>query len=776
MLRRLLIWLTLWCFVTTQTGALAGPHEEGTAAGQAANPVIRGTVSTPNASANIPGYTSNPPETAYYGRPSLSGPAQARLATCEATPSDPVCQAQQGAVTSANTPRPAISPYDPSVSGARDIAHNPSLALGSLASYYNGCTTTEVSQPAGATTKQCQRFNGLGNYATHRDLTVQVELIPSCNAGEWFAHAQVSRNVWDYMVAEAECRIRTDQRQRFRFLAAGATPACTGWQTLELPTTPSVQATSVADLAPRWDGSRCWRNFKVVMMPGSGCDASGQCNYSFQFGAPVYACPTGTIRGDSLQAYWSGRVLSAGPADRCYALTAALPRAGCRFGGITLFNRSGPQCAIATGAAILVGASGWSLPLAFQQPTMSHTETDVWDDKSAPIEAGGRCTETTAERCVDGPSTKVIDGRAVTRACWSYERTLSCASGATANGCAPLVAQGCKLGTSVCKQTNATTGTCEIYQDSYACPTDAQSITTASNCPANVFCLGSSCFNTSYTNDADFARSMSMLEAAREAGVYLDTTNMRVFSGEANHCRNRLFKDCCDADRSGTGMSNQSVFGTGSRLVYDTLMNSENREFVYQGMQALLTSGGFSGSFTSYGVTVAVNGTALPAGSSVLYAGDSLVVAFDPWSLAIAVVIYIVMSMMSCNEVEGKLAMKEGAGLCHSSGTWCSSCLRILGKCVSCLERTTGKCCFNSMLARIVNEQGRRQLGMAWGSGQNPDCSGFTIPQLQSLDFAAMDLSEFYASIVPNHPDLGAIQGGNSAKVPNCYYGQGRCQ
>ena len=614
----------------------------------------------------------------------------------------------------------------------------------------------------------------MGHYATHRDLTVQVELIPTCNAGDWFAHAQVNRNGWDSMVAEAECRIRTDQRQRFRFYAAGANGACMGWQTLELPITPSAQASFVADLAPHWNG-HCWRPFKVVMMPGSGCTA-GTCNYTFQFGTPVYTCPTGTVRGDSLQAHWSSRILSTGPADRCYTLTTAVPRAGCGFGGTALFGRAGLQCVKASGAAVLVGASGWSVPLAFQQPTMNHTEADVWADKSAPVKAGGRCTVITAERCVDGPSTKVIDGRAVTRACWSYERTLSCASGAAADECAPLVAQGCKLGTSTCKQTNATTGACEIYQDSYACPTGAQSITTASNCPSNVFCLGSSCFNTSYTNDADFARSMSMLEAAREAGVYLDTSNMRVFSGEANHCRDRLLKDCCDSDRSGAGMSNQSVFGTGSRLVYDTLMNSENREFVYQGMSALLTSGGFSGSFSSYGVTVAVNGTALPTGSSVLYAGDSLVVAFDPWSLAIAVVIYIVMSMMSCNEAEGKLAMKEGAGLCHSSGSWCSSCLRILGKCVSCLERTTGKCCFNSMLARIVNEQGRRQLGMGWGNGKTPDCSGFTIPQLQSLDFSAMDLSEFYASIVPNHPDLGAIQGGNSAKVPDCYYGQGRCQ
>ena len=120
--------------------------------------------------------------------------------------------------------------------------------------------------------------------------------------------------------------------------------------------------------------------------------------------------------------------------------------------------------------------------------------------------------------------------------------------------------------------------------------------------------------------------------------------------------------------------------------------------------------------------------------------------------------------------------MKEGAGLCHSVGTYCSSCIRILGHCVSCIEHTTGKCCFNSRLARIINEQGRVQVGKGWGSGESPDCSGFTIAQLQSLDFAAMDLTEFYASIVPTLPNVGTLQGSSASRVPNCYYGQGKCQ
>lgn len=442
-MRKRITWFTLICFVTTQTGAIAGPFDEGIAAGQAANPVIRGNIDAPSASATVPGYTTTPPESAYYGQTNLASQADARLASCAAMPNDPVCQAQRGAVSSAHTPRLAVSPYDPSVADARDIARNPSSVLGSLSAYYTGCSTSDIA--------------------------------------------------------------------------------------------------------------------------------------------------------------------------------------------------------------------------------------------------------------------------------------------------------------------------------------------TASGCPANVFCLGSNCFNTGYTNDADFARSMSMMEAAREAGVYLDTHNMQVFKGEANRCRDRLLKNCCYSDSAGAGMTNQRLFGVGSRLVYDVLMNAENRAFLYQGVSALLTGGGFSGAFTTYGVTVAVNGTALPAGSVVLASEGNIVVAVDPWTLAIAVVIYIVMSMASCNAEEGKLAMKEGAGLCHSIGTYCSSCIRILGRCVSCIERTTGKCCFNSRLSRIVNEQGRTQVGKGWGSGKRPDCSGFTIAQLQSLDFAAMDLGEFYASIVPTLPNVNAIQRNNAGRIPSCYYGQGRC-
>lgn len=57
-------------------------------------------------------------------------------------------------------------------------------------------------------------------------------------------------------------------------------------------------------------------------------------------------------------------------------------------------------------------------------------------------------------------------------------------------------------------------------------------------------------------------------------------------------------------------------------------------------------------------------------------------------------------------------------------------------------------CTFPSKLSRILVEQGRAQMGKGWGSAKNPDCSGFTLQQIESLDFNKMDLSEFHSDVM----------------------------
>lgn len=59
-------------------------------------------------------------------------------------------------------------------------------------------------------------------------------------------------------------------------------------------------------------------------------------------------------------------------------------------------------------------------------------------------------------------------------------------------------------------------------------------------------------------------------------------------------------------------------------------------------------------------------------------------------------------------------------------------------------------CVYPSKLARIIAVQGKQQLGQSFGSAKNPNCSGFTIEEIQKLDFNAMDLSEFYSNVMEN--------------------------
>jgi len=98
------------------------------------------------------------------------------------------------------------------------------------------------------------------------------------------------------------------------------------------------------------------------------------------------------------------------------------------------------------------------------------------------------------------------------------------------------------------------------------------------------------------------------------------------------------------------------------------------------------------------------------------------------------------LSLAQCSEQELLLGQKREAGQCHYIGSYCSN-----KSFFGCLARKNTYCCFNSKLGRIIQEQGRAQLGIGWGSAKNPECRGFTPQELTSIDFANIDFTEFYA-------------------------------
>ncbi|EAA7680428.1 type-F conjugative transfer system mating-pair stabilization protein TraN [Salmonella enterica] len=96
--------------------------------------------------------------------------------------------------------------------------------------------------------------------------------------------------------------------------------------------------------------------------------------------------------------------------------------------------------------------------------------------------------------------------------------------------------------------------------------------------------------------------------------------------------------------------------------------------------------------------------------------------------------------LSSCSSEEKALGKAKDKKLTVYVGEYCSK--KVLGV---CLEKKRGYCVFDSKLARIVQEQGRRdQLGVGFGGGKSPDCRGITVDELQRLDFGVMNFSDFY--------------------------------
>jgi conjugal transfer mating pair stabilization protein TraN len=101
-----------------------------------------------------------------------------------------------------------------------------------------------------------------------------------------------------------------------------------------------------------------------------------------------------------------------------------------------------------------------------------------------------------------------------------------------------------------------------------------------------------------------------------------------------------------------------------------------------------------------------------------------------------------------CREDEGTTAVDVDGGLCHSVGDYCVEKWSIIG----CVQRAYVYCCFNSLLGRVIQEQGRLQLQKfspdgQWGSATAPNCVGFSPDEFQMLDFSQIDFTEFINSL-----------------------------
>jgi conjugal transfer mating pair stabilization protein TraN len=99
----------------------------------------------------------------------------------------------------------------------------------------------------------------------------------------------------------------------------------------------------------------------------------------------------------------------------------------------------------------------------------------------------------------------------------------------------------------------------------------------------------------------------------------------------------------------------------------------------------------------------------------------------------------------TCSTGEKELNKKREARLCQYVGSYCSKKAPITR---TCIEKKYTYCCFSNKLLKAFHVQGRPQIKLGWGSPKEPLCRGFTIEELQRIDFSKLDLREAFEDIM----------------------------
>lgn len=219
-----------------------------------------------------------------------------------------------------------------------------------------------------------------------------------------------------------------------------------------------------------------------------------------------------------------------------------------------------------------------------------------------------------------------------------------------------------------------------------------------------------------------------------EDGVCLD--QIYIFNGRASDCKlagvSTAYKNCCKSEGK--------VYSDDVGPYATVLQAASTVKNVYAAAQE---------AYLYYTVAMTATADTAIAGSMAASAfADALMASMNPATIAIAIAIHFIMEylMKACDQMSMETAMEAASGMCHEVGTYCKKKVPLLG----CVQKATSYCCYNSILARIIQEQGRPQLTTfnGWGKPESPQCRGFTPEEFQQLDFSKINLDEYVQTMV----------------------------
>jgi type-F conjugative transfer system mating-pair stabilization protein TraN len=123
--------------------------------------------------------------------------------------------------------------------------------------------------------------------------------------------------------------------------------------------------------------------------------------------------------------------------------------------------------------------------------------------------------------------------------------------------------------------------------------------------------------------------------------------------------------------------------------------------------------------------------------------------------------------LASCSPEEKDLVTQRKLNKCLMIGTYCAD--KVLGVCT---RKKTTYCCYPSKLSKIINVQGKKQLGMSFGNAEHPECGGLTLDEINRIDFSKLDLTELFSEIFEKFttPNTGVLASDIQKSMTNKTY------
>lgn len=294
----------------------------------------------------------------------------------------------------------------------------------------------------------------------------------------------------------------------------------------------------------------------------------------------------------------------------------------------------------------------------------------------------------------------------------------------------------------VCNSGDSYNGSvCETSASVDVCP-----LGSGYSCVANgaaKYCSANTCINKnddSNSEDSDVDTDMLTNDGETDdTGACLD--NVYIYSGRASRCKKSglmsAFQNCCKS------LGKVMQDGAGPYTQVGTIASAA------QTIKNLYSVA--SEAYETYEQYNAIADLAYAASdAAVVAAQEQLMATFNPWAIAAAIAMKYVMEWVAsaCDQTDMETAMQAASGNCIEIGTYCMKKIKFMG----CVQKARSFCCFNSKLARIIQEQGRPQLTSinTFGTPKDPQCRGFTPEEFQNLDFSQIDLQEYIDDLQKN--------------------------